>query len=396
MFETRVPLNLPVSKELIGHFDSLMAHCDPKVGAYDLSTASDGYITVFHQTPISRERLASKVNALAARVLECGFAAEAKVYWRHRPRIPHWKTSLDQELVELGLATQVSQGCWALAGVAAQLYLIFDQDFRAIALNCGAEDVIIPGTIDVDFLHRISFFDSLPHYLSFAHRLIDDVDAIDDFVRSSKLQPGAFEPPVEKTNTLLSPAPCYQMYRLLQKTNLPPEGRTMTALGSCFRWEGLGLNGLKRLWGYSVRELVFIGTDEAVSSTRQAALRASEDYCKELGLCAEVCSANDPFFSPDGGTKGAYQRGMELKFELRLQVDAAGNSIAASSFNYMQRSFTKPCEISLVSSSSDKIQAAYSGCVGWGLERWVYAFLAQWGTNTREWPERIKGRLAKS
>ena len=42
----------------------------------------------------------------------------------------------------------------------------------------------------------------------------------------------------------------------------------------------------------------------------------------------------------------------------------------------------------------DDGSAAESGCVGFGLERWVYAFLSQRGLDRDAWPARVREAVA--
>jgi hypothetical protein len=57
------------------------------------------------------------------------------------------------------------------------------------------------------------------------------------------------------------------------------------------------------------------------------------------------------------------------------------DSIAAASFNLHESFFGKAFDIRLPDGSS-----ASSGCVAYGIERWLLAFLAAHGTSARAWP----------
>lgn len=136
-----------------------------------------------------------------------------------------------------------------------------------------------------------------------------------------------------------------------------------------------------------MRELVIVGHKDLVLDIRERAMQATLAYCEKLGLQAWIENANDPFFSPDAGTKSAYQRGYGMKWELRLPYNASGESVAAASFNNMQRTFGESCAITFANG-----QTAFSGCIAWGLERWAYAFLAQHGIQPEHWPEQMRKR----
>jgi seryl-tRNA synthetase len=82
------------------------------------------------------------------------------------------------------------------------------------------------------------------------------------------------------------------------------------------------------------------------------------------------------------------QRAGALKYELQLAVDAAGRTIAAASFNHHHDFFGTRFGISLADGSP-----AHSGCVAFGIERWVLAVLAQHGTSERAWPSAVRDWL---
>jgi seryl-tRNA synthetase len=78
---------------------------------------------------------------------------------------------------------------------------------------------------------------------------------------------------------------------------------------------------------------------------------------------------------------------MELKYELRLNVDQE-RTIAAASFNFHENYFGEAFRIA----HSDQTAIA-TGCVGFGLERLVYAFLCQYGLDESKWPGSVRREL---
>jgi len=80
------------------------------------------------------------------------------------------------------------------------------------------------------------------------------------------------------------------------------------------------------------------------------------------------------------------QRAGALKYELQLTIDASGRSIAAASFNHHHDYFGQRFAIRLANGDT-----AHSGCVAFGLERWVLALFAQHGVDEGQWPEGARG-----
>ena len=81
------------------------------------------------------------------------------------------------------------------------------------------------------------------------------------------------------------------------------------------------------------------------------------------------------------------QQLLPLKYELRLRVDSAGRSIAAASFNNHGQHFGRAFSIRLASGDY-----AHTGCVAFGWERWVIAFVNQHGPDENRWPQIVRSR----
>jgi seryl-tRNA synthetase len=165
---------------------------------------------------------------------------------------------------------------------------------------------------------------------------------------------------------------------------LEPSGAAITAQGKCFRYESTNLSGLERLWDFTMREVVFLGTAERVAQRRQDAIAAVMDQLERWDLDGTVVTANDPFFPTTYATKRYWQLAAEMKFELRLPVEGVGDAprtLAACSFNIHEAFFGDAFHI-----SNEDGAPACTSCVGWGLERWVLACFAQHGFDRTEWP----------
>ena len=135
---------------------------------------------------------------------------------------------------------------------------------------------------------------------------------------------------------------------------------------------------------FTIREIVFIGSREFVVESRESFMRASFALMEECGLCGFGEVANDPFFvTQDTAGKIFNQRMMELKYELRLNVDAE-RTIAAGSFNFHENFFGDAFHIT----RGENMPVA-TGCVGFGLERLAYAFLCQYGLDVSKWPIKL-------
>ena len=130
-----------------------------------------------------------------------------------------------------------------------------------------------------------------------------------------------------------------------------------------------------------MREIIILGTREQVEATRQALVRQVSNLVTALELDATIDVASDPFFAAGDEGRRLMQRAGALKHELQLVIDAGGRTVAAASFNHHHDFFGSRFGIQLADGAP-----AHSGCVAFGLERWVLAFLAQHGVDETAWP----------
>jgi hypothetical protein len=131
---------------------------------------------------------------------------------------------------------------------------------------------------------------------------------------------------------------------------------------------------------------VFLGSREFVLDSRSRLMDRTFGLAEELGLGGRCGVASDPFFvSADTAERTWSQQFLELKYELRLPLDA-GRDVAVCSFNYHERFFADSFAIR---PAGDQ-EAVHTACAGYGLERLAYAFLCQHGLDPGHWPGPVR------
>jgi acyl carrier protein len=199
---------------------------------------------------------------------------------------------------------------------------------------------------------------------------------------------GVVIPPFAREDTTLSPAVCYHAYPEWSGKTLGPEPTLLTARGHCYRREDGNHIPLERLWEFTMREIIVMGTREQVEDVRQSLVRQVTDLAETLELDASIETATDPFFAVGDEGRRLMQQAGALKHELRLAIDATGRTIAAASFNHHHDFFGSRFGIRLPNEAP-----AHSGCVAFGLERWMLALFAQHGVDARAWPNAARAWL---
>lgn len=163
----------------------------------------------------------------------------------------------------------------------------------------------------------------------------------------------------------------------------------ITTKGRCFRYESNNLNSNTRLWDFTMREIVFIGTEEAVETLRQQSMQFVRDLVEILKLNCFIETASDPFFI-DIKNKEYFQLITKVKYELRMNIPFNNTSIAVASFNSHGNHFGRSYHI-----TSKTGTYVNTGCTAFGIERWVYAFLSQYGLDMSLWPKKMKQLIEK-
>ena len=111
-----------------------------------------------------------------------------------------------------------------------------------------------------------------------------------------------------------------------------------------------------------MRELVCIGSEANVDQFLTAHREKISAYAQSLGIKASWKAATDPFFKPEQNDKYLAQCLFPIKQELVLD-----NGLAIASLNRHSQHFGTHFNIEFNG------QPAFSGCVAFGLERWLYA-----------------------
>lgn len=267
-----------------------------------------------------------------------------------------------------------ANGQCALSGSLLELDRRIDRIFLRWAAEVGASEIQVPVLLSALELEKLDYFRSFPHLATFAIALDPSEENLESFRNGPPVEDGE----VHLTRTaqvreVLTPAACYHFYVLLQGASL--EGpRFLTTRANCFRRE-THYAPLRRQWCFSMREIVCIGLEEQVRLFLDHARGRVDSFLTSIGLPIEWRPATDPFFRPATNPKHLMQRLEPVKTEMIF-----GNDLAIGSINLHRNFFGETFRIT--AGGAD----AYSGCIAFGVERWIYAFLATFGNDPADWP----------
>ena len=330
------------------------------------------------------EALTPQIQALAKRVQASLRSLERKVVF----------SNLDSAQFDAAQAEELpgvhflGLGQAALGGVALRLFRYFDRTFEALGETWRAEPLLTPTLIPARVLAKCDYFRSFPQNVTFASHLEPNVQTIDSF-RSRHAQRETLDDTavndMAAPDTCLSPATCYHVYHLHSGQTLPAAGTVHGVCGKCFRFESTNTSDLRRLWDFTMREVVFMGTREQVWRQREVGLERTAALLTEHHLASEIRTASDPFFTaPDAMAKTYFQLSSETKFEIAALLPG-GQRLAIGSLNYHTDFFGRAFNVQVEGGGF-----MHSVCIAFGLERCVYAFLRQHGTDVGRWPQIVK------
>jgi hypothetical protein len=156
--------------------------------------------------------------------------------------------------------------------VALRLYRYFDRIFEDLGALWRAEPVLTPTLIPIQALAKCDYLRSFPHNVTFACHLHEDPARVEDFrtrhMTRDELDDQAFAD-MRSPEACLSPAVCYHTYHMHQGQTLPAAGAVYGICGRCFRYESTNLSDLRRLWDFTMREIVFLGARDPVLRERE-------------------------------------------------------------------------------------------------------------------------------
>lgn len=332
---------------------------------------------------LSEAEIVERATALVREFARGFLEVEREILHDRRHVEPPWKEPVYDAMVQAGWVVPYETGRVMLAGPAARLFAFFDGEFARIARGYDAQPVKFPVLISVDTLKKADYFASFPHHITLASHLVEDAEILKSLVQTASTNPQNLSFPGEClcTSHVNSPAVCFHYYEALAGRRLDSVMR-VTAVGPSFRYEAGNLRTLERLWDFTMREIVFVGPTGEVDSLRMSAMDPVMALVDALRLKSHIETASDPFFVGNFAGQTFYQLSHRTKFELRLHLPfEEGRSLAAASFNWHQQFFGSRFGIFAGSG-----EPAGTACVAFGVERWVYAFVAQYGMDPARYP----------
>lgn len=235
-----------------------------------------------------------------------------------------------------------------------------EERFLGWASEIDAEARSYPPLIAATELHRLDYFRNFPHLAVVAsHVRPERLDEVSDDVAEHAEVP---QTDLGGGKFVLPSAACFSIYLDLQGKALDAP-RFVTTVATCFRNEN-EFTDLRRLWSFTMREIVCVGPSEAVQDHLRSFKRRILGFLDRIALPVTTQHATDPFFQR-AGSRAVLQKLFPQKEEF-----VYGGDLAIGSLNFHRNFFGERCDIRLAEGGY-----AFTGCVAFGIERWLYALL---------------------
>lgn len=300
----------------------------------------------------------------------------------------------DQELAACKDLHFFDDGLTGISGNLLRLYRYFEDCFRTMAQEFDAQDQHYPVLIPNKLLLDVGYFSNFPQHITMCCHFPDRLPVLENIAQHSTENSGQaltelFGAALDEPGHVLTPAVCLPSYS--QHAGMRIEDgnvHRITMQNHVFRYEANRFSPLSRGWDFSVRDIVFFGSASDLLALRAEVMERVFAFCEALDLDVSLELANDPFFVDAGRDKVVYQRMGEVKYELLFQCPDRATPLAVSSFNLHRDYYTSVYDIAFEDGTR-----AESACMGFGLERWLYGFVAQKGLDPAGWPESVRAAI---
>lgn len=398
----QVPVASPLIPEIQKRIQEKVYYLHPALRTIEFTPTTDGATLTAHLAePLPdavRQELAARLGRMAEKVVASFQMVTKEILYERSatqatpPKHPFAELVASEEVIPL------REGGYAFRGRFLELLHLVDREVLSMADAMNAEREEYPPLTPVGPLVKSGYIASFPHYLVFAYHLREDMDVIEAFARENAAarDADALRLPdassLAPAKLLLSPTICYNCFEAMAATSLPDRGRVVTAAGKCHRYEYRNLCELERLRVFTMREIIFMGTRDFTIECRKRLIDMAKRMAERFDLTCAIASASDPFFTDGAMKKRPFQEACRLKYELSAALPGRGDrSLAVASFNLHQATMADAYGITL-----EHGQKMHSGCIGYGFERFCFAFIAQHGLEPERWPPYVRAKLEDS
>lgn len=358
--------------EQVYYLDNTIVKCNYNDGDIILEFQAD--------SQVNEKKLKEDIIQMSIAVLKSFDRVETKKVFEN-DGVGTYNLDPMEELINTRQVIETYPGVFALQGDILKCIRKIDSYFKSFALEKGAIEQHFQPTLPAKSLVENGYISSFPQHPLFVANVLRDINNINKLSKDAKEMPinsmhQWLDDKIDTHKQILSPTVCYHCFETLRNQTILGDGSLFTAIAPCHRHESLNISDLSRLQSFTMREIIFFGTDDFVEMNRNEIQEHCKSYFIELGLKFRIVTASDPFFTSGAEAKRIYQSALALKYEIQAYLPHSDTWISVASFNNHQQSLVMPYKINFDSNFD-----LHSGCVGYGYERLAYALYSQFGSD---------------
>jgi seryl-tRNA synthetase len=369
------------------HFYTAVCHASPNISSVKWNNQRTAFTIDFNG---SEQELDGLIDLLKQKIGRPIVNAAPAVTYVREADAAAATTSVWEDLCGTGMITDFGEGHVALGGLFLELVERLDSALRKIAAGLKAQPVQLPNMVPLTCLKQAGIFEQHPDQLFFATPLVSDVAAIENFQTAVKSNSNpSLKHYLSDPQYCLKTSACSFLYPMLKDRDFA-QPAYFTMLGACTRHEAKGTNSLERLTEFNMREIVFLGNEQGAQEFQQFSLDLFRDLLEWFDLGGRIAQANDSFFISNYSRLRLMQLLGSEKFEAQVLLPGTNAEIAIGSFNHHRQFFSRRFGFSYSGAP------AVTACIGFGLERLVYALFCRHGVESTNLPAMIDRFLEHS
>jgi len=176
-------------------------------------------------------------------------------------------------------------------------------------------------------------------------------------------------------NKAFIPAACLPIYEFVGNKGID-DVPTIFSIRNKVRRTEKTYDSIFTLSEFQQREFVIFGTKDHVEEFITRGCEKLKSLVQKINISASLDISNDIFYQDNNPAKALFQIASKSKIELRVRIKTVPTPIALSSCNNHRTHFSKKFTI------QKNKKLLHTGCIAFGLDRWVLASLMLWGKNS--------------
>ena len=247
---------------------------------------------------------------------------EKKLYYKSDKKITYKKDPLSA-LEKKSDVKKLSDGLFQFQGTFLKVFRLLNNFFYNLAIKkYKAIDQENPVLWPIDLYKKINYFSEFPQQILMVSGLKKNSTIYKNFSKNYSINKNFKEIKIsnyfENSKFGLQPAVCDNCYYALKNIK-KFKNSVFTTYNKVFRNEFSKNNSLDRLLSFSVRDIMFVGTQYFVKKIRDNLLEDIKKFFINSGLSFTIEIANDPFFIGKFN-KNIFQQSHELKYEILANI----------------------------------------------------------------------------